>query len=318
MKVADGGWTILYGDLINEWDVVTGLASIPIGAAGVWASEQIQAQLQKFQQSLSDVSDDVVNQATNYLKQLIRNKSLDEQDFDGLGVNPGIITYKRWLEFPFGLKTDLPDNYQPYVGLRITKPLPPKVPTITKSIMENKLTAVSWGKDHLVVFVVGADTACWCRVWDGVRWENWETLGGKSLSSVTAVSRGRGRIDLFGIGVSNACYHKWWEGTWGPSETEWQELGGVFTSPIHAVSWGPNRLDLFGRGQDNICLHKWWDGARDGWFGWELLHGVLLGGPPTAVSLNGLDVFATGTDNACYHGWWDGSEWKAWESLGNI
>ncbi|KNG80329.1 hypothetical protein ANOM_011489 [Aspergillus nomiae NRRL 13137] len=263
MKVADGGWTILYGDLINEWDVVTGLASIPIGAAGVWASEQIQAQLQKFQQSLSDVSDD----------------SLDEQDFDGLGVNPGIITYKRWLEFPFGLKTDLPDNYQP---------------------------------------VYASPSLYLQKVWDGVRWENWETLGGKSLSSVTAVSRGRGRIDLFGIGVSNACYHKWWEGTWGPSETEWQELGGVFTSPIHAVSWGPNRLDLFGRGQDNICLHKWWDGARDGWFGWELLHGVLLGGPPTAVSLNGLDVFATGTDNACYHGWWDGSEWKAWESLGNI
>jgi hypothetical protein len=125
-KVADGGWTILYGDLINEWDVITGLASIPIGAAGVWASEQIQAQLQKFQQSLSDVSDDVINQATNYLKQLLQNKLLDKQDFGGLGVKSGIVTYKRWLEFPFGLKTDLPNNHQPYIGLRITKPLPVK------------------------------------------------------------------------------------------------------------------------------------------------------------------------------------------------
>jgi hypothetical protein len=81
--------------------------------------------LREFQQSLSDVSEVVVNQATDYLKQRLRNKHPGERDFHELGVKAGLVTYKRWVKYPFGGKTDLPNNHQPYIGLRITKSLPP-------------------------------------------------------------------------------------------------------------------------------------------------------------------------------------------------
>ncbi|KXG52574.1 uncharacterized protein PGRI_088580 [Penicillium griseofulvum] len=124
------GWSVIYGDLINEWDVITGIASIPFGATGAWFSQQVQAQLQKFQQSLSDVSDDIVNQARDYLKDLLQHKNTGERNFDGLGVKVGILTYERRLE-AFGGWTKLPDNYQPYLALRITKPMTPIGPPIT-------------------------------------------------------------------------------------------------------------------------------------------------------------------------------------------
>jgi hypothetical protein len=126
----DEGWSVVYGDLFNEWDLITGIASIPFGATGAWFSEQLQAQLSKFQRSLHDISDDIVEQARNYLKDLLQRKSIGEAEFNGLGVKVGILTYHRRLE-AFGGWTKLPDNYQPYMALRITKPLPPKGPLST-------------------------------------------------------------------------------------------------------------------------------------------------------------------------------------------
>lgn len=97
------GWSVVYGDLINEWDIITGVASIPFGLTGVWFSQQVQAQLQKFQQSLGDVSDYIVNQARDYLKDLLQQKKLGEGSFNGLGVRVGILTIKRRLEFLGGV-----------------------------------------------------------------------------------------------------------------------------------------------------------------------------------------------------------------------
>ena len=125
-ETAAGGWTIAWGDLINEWDAILLVVSIPSGSVAIWASQQIEAQLKKFNQSLSDVSDDIVNRATDYLKELLQNKSSGEWEFDGLGVKAGIVTYHRHLKWPFGGKTTLPNNHQPYIGLRVVKPLPPK------------------------------------------------------------------------------------------------------------------------------------------------------------------------------------------------
>ncbi|KAJ5819392.1 hypothetical protein N7474_004983 [Penicillium riverlandense] len=127
-EVAAGGWSIAWGDLINEWDVVELIISafIPTGSVAIWVSQQTEAQLQKFQQSLRDVSDDVVNQATKYLTDLLQNKRSGEWEIDGLGVKAGIVTYHRHMKLPFGVKTPLPNNHQPYIGLRVTKPLPPK------------------------------------------------------------------------------------------------------------------------------------------------------------------------------------------------
>ncbi|GAB1194004.1 hypothetical protein APSETT444_003241 [Aspergillus pseudonomiae] len=138
--IAAGGWNVIYGDLINEGDVLTFIISIPTGTVGGWVAQQVQAQLTKFSQSLGDVSDDVVEQATNYLENLIKGRGSGEADINGLGVKGGFATYNRHMEyFLWGRKVgshDLPNNHQPYIALRVTKPLPPKghgpeVPPIT-------------------------------------------------------------------------------------------------------------------------------------------------------------------------------------------
>ena len=127
-ELAAGGWSIAYGDLINEWDLVQLVVSIPTGTVAGWATEQIDAQLRKFQQSLRDVSKDVVNQAINYLQGLLSNKQAGETEINGVGVKAGIVTYNRHMEFRVaGRKVGssaLPNNFQPYIGVRVTKPLP--------------------------------------------------------------------------------------------------------------------------------------------------------------------------------------------------
>jgi hypothetical protein len=97
--------------------------SIPIGSVGIWASQQIEAQLKKFNKSLNDVSANVVNQATDYLKELLQTQRSGERDFHGLGVKAGIVTYHRHWKTPLG-KISLPNNHRPYIGLRVTKALP--------------------------------------------------------------------------------------------------------------------------------------------------------------------------------------------------
>jgi hypothetical protein len=120
--IADGGWTIVWGDLINEWDIITLVVSLPTATVGVWVNQQLAAQLQKFQQSLGDVSDDIVKQATDYLEDLLKHRRSGERDFEGLGVKAGIATYNRKFKTFLGT-TRLPNNHQPYIGLRVTKPL---------------------------------------------------------------------------------------------------------------------------------------------------------------------------------------------------
>ena len=132
-EIAAGGWTIVWGDLINEFDIVTLIVSVPTGSVGAWVNQQVRSQLRKFSQSLDDVSEDVVEQATDYLTGLLEHQRSGERDIKGLGVKAGIATYNRKLKTPLG-STPIPNNHQPYFGLRITKPLPSKVvrPTETR------------------------------------------------------------------------------------------------------------------------------------------------------------------------------------------
>jgi hypothetical protein len=119
-----------YGDLINEGDVLTFIISIPTGTVGGWVTQQVQAQLKKFSQSLSDVSEEVVEQATHYLRGLMKGRGSGEANIHGLGVKGGFATYHRHMDyFLWGHKVGshaLPNNHQPYIALRVTKPLPPK------------------------------------------------------------------------------------------------------------------------------------------------------------------------------------------------
>lgn len=130
--IAAGGWEIAWGDLVNEFDFGELIIAGVTGTVGVWVSAQINAQIQKFGQSFADISDDVVNQAIEFLKEAMKKRKLGERDFDGLGVKAGIATYHRHMVFKVGGvqvgSTPLPNNHQPYVGVRVIKPLPPKIP----------------------------------------------------------------------------------------------------------------------------------------------------------------------------------------------
>jgi hypothetical protein len=123
--IAAGGWEIVWGDLINEWDIMTLIVSVPTGTVAGWVEQQVQAQVQKFGQSLDTVSGEVMQQAIDFLTDLLVNRRSGERDINGLGVKAGIATYNRRFKTIFGT-TKLPNNHQPYIGLRVTKPLPPK------------------------------------------------------------------------------------------------------------------------------------------------------------------------------------------------
>ncbi|KAH0491832.1 hypothetical protein TgHK011_003239 [Trichoderma gracile] len=103
---AADGWTIVYGDLINEADAAELVISVPTGTVAGWVSSQVDAQVQKVQPEP-------------------RSGGSGERDINGLGVKAGIVTYRRKLKTPLG-SVPLPNNFQPYIGIRITKPLPPK------------------------------------------------------------------------------------------------------------------------------------------------------------------------------------------------
>jgi hypothetical protein len=130
-EIAAGGWEIVWGDLINEFDVITFLVSLPTGTTGIWIAEQVEVQVQKFAQSSVDVSTDVIHQATVILQHILEGKMLGRWNIDGLEIKSGIATYHRWWKFGIGRfhligKKRLPNNYQPYIGLRVAHPLPPK------------------------------------------------------------------------------------------------------------------------------------------------------------------------------------------------
>jgi hypothetical protein len=120
-----GGWEIVWGDLINEWDIITLIVSVPTGTVAGWVEQQVQAQVQKFGQSLDTVSGEVMQQAIDFLTDSLVHRRSGERDINGLGVKAGIATYNRRFKTIFGT-TKLPNDHQPYIGLLVTKPLPPK------------------------------------------------------------------------------------------------------------------------------------------------------------------------------------------------
>jgi len=124
-EIATGGWSIIWGDLTIESDVIALEVTFPTGTIETWVSQQVEVQLQKFSQDLDAVSDDVVNRATDYLKSMLGGKNFGQLDIDGLGVKAGIATYNSKLEDAVG-DAQLPNHRQSYIGLRVTKPLPLK------------------------------------------------------------------------------------------------------------------------------------------------------------------------------------------------
>jgi hypothetical protein len=144
--IEDGGWEIIWGDVIDEFDAVTFLVSLPTGTVGAWVAEQVEVQLLKFTQSSGEVSLDVLRHATAIVQDIMRGHRLGKWDINGLEVKGGIATYHRWWQFRIGRfhlggKRRIPNNYQPYIGLRVAQPLPPKGTSATpRPVRQTDLT----------------------------------------------------------------------------------------------------------------------------------------------------------------------------------
>ena len=165
---------------------------------------------------------------------------------------------------------------------------------------------VSWGSDHLDVFVRGPSgdlVHCWWSGGGADDWSNWESLGGHIREEPSVVSWAYGRIDAFARGEDNTLQHWWYDGgAWhGP-----ESLGGELTGAPVAVSWGPNRLDILARGVDSGLWHKYYSG-QSGWSSWQSLGGWFYGSPSVVSwGVGRLDVFAQGLTGDLLHWWYDG------------
>jgi hypothetical protein len=95
-QIAAVGWYIVWGDLVNEWDLVTMAISLGTGTIGALLEEQAVVQLDKFAQSWDDVSEDVKQQAITILDDIRKGKKKGEWDISGLRIKGGIATYKHW------------------------------------------------------------------------------------------------------------------------------------------------------------------------------------------------------------------------------
>lgn len=146
--LADGGWSVVYGDLLNEGDYVEfGIAvaeAIVIeNPAPIYAffSSQLQAQVTKIESTAPEIG-----------RQAIEDLLLRAFDGDGsivrhgrLEISAGLATYKRWERmvydeprtytcYEWGVpypcitmerverRVDLPNNFQPYFRFRIAAP----------------------------------------------------------------------------------------------------------------------------------------------------------------------------------------------------
>lgn len=149
-ELAEGGWEVVYGDLINEADYAAFIAAVAAAVAcecpvpiDAWFEGQIDAQVAKMQKSAADVGED-------FLIKLIIDSLNDggrTMRTGNLEVSAGLVTYKRWetviyheprtykckQDLPFGGWTwsicttqekvereiPLPNNFQPYLRFRV-------------------------------------------------------------------------------------------------------------------------------------------------------------------------------------------------------
>jgi hypothetical protein len=124
-EISAGGWEVAWGDLINEADIATAAIAGFTGGVGlgVWVEQQLQAQMLKFGKSIADISPRIRDQAMDKVQDIVKHARRGEWNIGGLGIKAGIATYHRWWKFrAFGGWQKLPNNYQPYIGFRLTSP----------------------------------------------------------------------------------------------------------------------------------------------------------------------------------------------------
>ena len=74
------------------------------------------------------------------------------------------------------------------------------------------LIAVSWGRDRIDLFWVGADRALMHRWWDGASWSADESLGGELASAPAVTSWAENEMEVFAIFPDGQLWDRYWDG----------------------------------------------------------------------------------------------------------
>lgn len=129
------------------------------------------------------------------------------------------------------------------------------------------------GTNFLNIYVRGGDKAVWrkfeqanvtaesTRPRHGVRWSNWESLGGVASSGVAVATTPDGLSEVFARGPDGGLWHKrqtYNVGSTEPGWGEWSSLSGTLSSApevahVPALQAG---LHVFSRGLDGSVWHK--------------------------------------------------------------
>jgi hypothetical protein len=162
------------------------------------------------------------------------------------------------------------------------------------------------------VSTVADDDGGFLRVFVGLYYSGWKSIGGVITSGPDPSSWGTNRTDVFARGQEGGL----WQASWNGTSWSWTFLGGLINADPAAVSWGTNRIDVFVRGIDNALWHRSFDGVS--WAPWEKLGGVITSGPDVASwGPNRLDVFVSGTEHGLWQVTWDGTSWS-WHFVGGV
>ena len=132
---------------------------------------------------------------------------------------------------------------------------------------------LSDGSNFLNLYVRGSDRAIWRKFEQanvtadptgrrlGVRWSNWESLGGAMSSGVSVASTPDGLSEVFARGPDRALWHKrqsFHAGRADPSWSKWTSLSGTLSSAPEVVQVPTlqGELHVFSRGLDGGVWHK--------------------------------------------------------------
>lgn len=132
---------------------------------------------------------------------------------------------------------------------------------------------LSDGSNFLNLYVRGSDRAVWRKFEQanvtadrtgrglGVRWSNWESLGGAMSSGVSVASTPDGLSEVFARGPDRGLWHKrqsFRAGSADPSWGKWTSLSGTLSSAPEVVQVPTlqGELHVFSRGLDGGVWHK--------------------------------------------------------------
>jgi hypothetical protein len=155
--------------------------------------------------------------------------------------------------------------------------------------------------DHLDIFVIGTDDACYHNSYiSGNLKSNWENLGGSLSSRLSAVPLESNRIMVFGRAKDGTLQQISYDGS---RFGDWENLGGFIQEGTHPIAVVPmqNRVEVYVTGTDNAIFRRVMEGTQ--WADWENMGGHLNYYPAviSPVGADQVDIFSTGDKGALYY-----------------